>query len=79
MNDDRSYDREKQLSVARALLAMLIAADKADVPPVRWTVNVSGWSLYGEIGLEEPRGIPDLGNGRVLSAVTYLRNLPRGR
>ena len=49
MNDDRSYDREKQLSVSRALLAMLIAADKADVPPVRWTVNVSGWSHYGEI------------------------------
>ncbi|MEC3976250.1 hypothetical protein [Amycolatopsis sp. H20-H5] len=42
------YGREKQLTVARALLDMLTAAEKADVPPLRWTVNLAGWSLHGE-------------------------------
>lgn len=42
------YSREVQLTVAGALLDMLTAADKADLPPMRWTVNVSGYSLYGE-------------------------------
>ncbi|HJQ46889.1 MAG TPA: hypothetical protein VJ870_11290 [Amycolatopsis sp.] len=47
--DDSWYDRAKQVAVARALADMLAAADAAEVPPLRWTVNLAGWSLYGEI------------------------------
>lgn len=48
MSVDRSYGREIQVNVARALADMLAAADKADLPPMRWTVNVSGHSLHGQ-------------------------------
>ena len=46
---DRWYDRDKQVTVALALVDMLEHAQLAEVPPLRWTVNLTGWSLHGEI------------------------------
>jgi hypothetical protein len=66
---DLSYDREKQVKVARVLSELLVRADKDDVPPLRWTVNLVGWSLHGETDLpfdKDPRGTFD-------AWVRYLR------
>ncbi|QFU90945.1 hypothetical protein [Amycolatopsis sp. YIM 10] len=48
--DDRWFEREQQTRNAEALAKMLAAADAAEIPPMRWTVNAAaGSALYGEI------------------------------
>lgn len=45
---DRGPDRHRQLTAARALVAMLDTADAASLPPLTWTVDSCGAGLHGE-------------------------------
>ena len=50
VTDDRWFERERQVRRTQALADMLVAANEAEIPPMRWTVNAAaGSSLYGEI------------------------------